>query len=98
MRAADLIEAVKRAGGVLALDGDGIEFRLPESAAHFIETLREQKSEVMKLLRARGGRVATFPHCPKCASYALYRRSAGDYECQTCGLQEITEELARRVQ
>jgi|SRR6516162_26571 hypothetical protein len=99
MKAVDLVEAVKRAGGVLALDGDGIEFRLPEWAAHFIEPLRQQKAEVIKLLQARGERVASFPHCPKCASYALYRRdNTGNYECQTCGLQEITEGLARRVQ
>jgi Zn ribbon nucleic-acid-binding protein len=40
-----------------------------------------------------------FPHCPRCASYALYRRNnAGVYECQTCGLQDIDEVTARRVQ
>ena len=99
MKAADLVEAVKRAGGVLALDGDGIEFRLPEGASHLIELLRSQKAEVVALLRARGGRAATFPHCPSCSSYALYRRNnAGHFECQTCGRQGITEEVARRVQ
>jgi len=40
-----------------------------------------------------------FPHCPKCASYALYRKNnAGNYECQTCGESGITEAVARRVQ
>lgn len=46
-----------------------------------------------------GGRVTIFPHCPRCASYALYRRdNIGDYECQTCGLQSIEESSARRLQ
>jgi hypothetical protein len=40
-----------------------------------------------------------FPHCPHCASYALYRQNnIGPYECQTCGLGKIEESLARRVQ
>jgi hypothetical protein len=39
-----------------------------------------------------------FPHCPRCASYYLYRRNnQGKYQCQSCGLTEITEEIARRV-
>jgi len=40
-----------------------------------------------------------FPHCPKCASYALYRQNnIGKYECLTCGLSDIPEEVARRLQ
>ena len=40
-----------------------------------------------------------FPHCPRCASYALYRpNNIGDYECLTCKLRNITEEVARRTQ
>jgi hypothetical protein len=39
------------------------------------------------------------PHCPKCASYALYRKNGiGDYECQTCGERKISEEVSRRMQ
>jgi Zn ribbon nucleic-acid-binding protein len=38
-----------------------------------------------------------FPHCPRCASYALYRKNnVGIFECLTCGLEEITESTARR--
>ena len=45
-----------------------------------------------------GGRIAAFPHCPRCRSYALYRRNnTGNYECQTCGLLEIEESVARRL-
>lgn len=40
-----------------------------------------------------------FPHCPRCSSYALYRRNnQGDYECESCGLQGISGQVARRVQ
>ena len=46
-----------------------------------------------------GAFVTVFPHCPRCASYALYRKgNIGDYECQTCGLQSIEESSARRLQ
>jgi hypothetical protein len=50
-------------------------------------------------LRAQGGRISTFPHCPRCASHALYRKNnVGNYECQSCGLQDIGESAARRTQ
>jgi hypothetical protein len=45
-----------------------------------------------------GKRVTVFPHCPRCASYALYRKdNQGDYECLTCGLAGIEESTARRM-
>jgi Zn ribbon nucleic-acid-binding protein len=94
---AELVETVKKSGGVLALDGEQIKFQLPPNATHLLDLLREHKQELITILRARGGRVATFPHCPRCASYALYRKNdMGNYECQTCGLQEIAEAIARR--
>jgi hypothetical protein len=38
-----------------------------------------------------------FPHCPHCGSFALYREhNIGAYRCQTCGLQQIAEDVARR--
>jgi hypothetical protein len=41
----------------------------------------------------------SFPHCPRCASYALYRKNnVGKHECQTCELQDIDETAARRLQ
>ena len=45
-----------------------------------------------------GKMVTVFPHCPRCASYALYRKNnIGDYECLTCGLTGIEERTARRL-
>jgi hypothetical protein len=42
---------------------------------------------------------SSFPHCPRCASYALYRKNnVGTYECQTCQLREIDDTVARRIQ
>ena len=42
---------------------------------------------------------SSFPHCPRCASYALYRRNnVGNYECLTCELRGIGETAARRLQ
>ena len=41
-------------------------------------------------------RRAPLPCCPHCASYALYRNNQGDYECMSCGLQQISQAAARR--
>jgi Zn ribbon nucleic-acid-binding protein len=98
MNAAALIESVRASGGTLALVGDSVRCWLPEDAAHLAGELRQCKAELMELLRRVGGRVAEFPHCPRCASYALYRENnLGNYECQSCGLQDIEEEIARRL-
>lgn len=91
MSTTELVEAIRRAGGMLTLDGDGIECQLPPGTAHLVPLLRERKPELIAALKAKGGRVAAFPHCPRCASYALY-------QCQTCGLMGIEESQARRVQ
>jgi hypothetical protein len=50
------------------------------------------------LQRSSGG-VQIFPHRPCCASYALYRKvSQASCECLSCGMGEIDEAVARRVQ
>ena len=42
---------------------------------------------------------SSFPHCPRCSSYALYRKNnIGNYQCLTCGLRDIDETVARRLQ
>jgi uncharacterized protein (DUF983 family) len=98
MSPSELIDAIKAKGGVLAVDGSELVYQLPKEIAHLLNALRECKPEVIGLLKALGGRVANFPHCPRCASYALYRENnRGIYECQSCGLQEIDESTARRV-
>ncbi len=94
-----VVDQILRAGGVLKLEGDSVRYWLPDDAAHLAGELKEHKLELLELLRRDGGRIATFPHCPHCASYALYRKdNLGTYECQSCGLQNIEEQIARRVQ
>jgi hypothetical protein len=94
----ELVEAVKRAGGVLELRGESVRCTLPRCVVHLADRLRECKPELIATLQGRGGRVATFPHCPRCASYDLYRKNnVGKYECETCGLEQIEEHEARRV-
>ena len=95
-----LVEQIRAAGGtLLLLEGDVVRYRLPEGTVHLIGELKQRKPELMELLRRAGGRIATFPHCPHCASYCLYRENNfGDYECQTCGLENIEEQIARRLQ
>jgi Zn ribbon nucleic-acid-binding protein len=96
--ATELIDAIKMAGGVLTLQGDDLKCLLPKSVAHLGAALRERKPELRALIRARGGRVAVFPHCPQCGSFALYRENnQGSYECLTCGLRKIEECRARRI-
>jgi transposase-like protein len=61
--------------------------------------LREHREELLEIVKARGGRVANFPHCPRCASFHLYRENnRGSYECQSCELRDIEESIARRTQ
>jgi Zn ribbon nucleic-acid-binding protein len=99
MTAIETLERLKAIGGVLSLeDGDRVRFRIPRSAAHLVDQVAAHKPEVIRILKTRGGRIATLPHCPKCASYALYRKNnIGAYECQTCGLSSIAESAARRT-
>jgi hypothetical protein len=99
MTACELIENLKRMGAVLTLEaGERIKFQIPESAAPLMDLLARQKADVICILKAHGGRIATFPHCPHCASYALYRKdNIGSFECLTCGLQAIDEVAARRT-
>jgi len=98
MTALELIDAVIRAGGTLKLiPPDTVRCRLPNEAIHLADAVKECKQEVLALLRQSGGRIATFPHCPRCCSNALYRENnIGTYECLTCGLSGIEESIARR--
>ena len=95
-----LVDEIIRRGGTLKLEGDDtVRYRLPDDAAHLVGELKEHKPELVELLRRAGGRMAASPHCPRCASYALYRENnIGDYQCQSCGLQNIEESTARMLQ
>jgi len=98
MTALQLVETIKAKGGVLQLIGEQVKFQLPADVAHLADSLRQHKAEIIGILRAHGGRVATFPRCPRCLGTALYRENnIGTFECQTCGFQGIPEEIARRV-
>jgi hypothetical protein len=98
MSVQSLVDEILRCGGTLTLAGDTVKYRLPEDAAHLAGELKAHKPELVELLRREGGRIAAFPHCPKCASYALYRENnIGVYECQSCGLSGIEEQTARRL-
>lgn len=98
MTAREAVDSIMRAGGVLAVDGDRIRYKLPRDVWHLASILAERKAEVLEVLRRHGGRVAAFPHCPRCAGYALYRKdNIGAYECLTCGLPDIDENVARRM-
>ena len=98
MSVESLVDEIRRRGGTLTLSGDTVKYRLPEDAAHLAGELKQRKPELMELLRRAGGRIACMPHCPHCASYALYRENnRGTYECLTCELQNIEESVARRL-
>jgi hypothetical protein len=93
-----LVESVRHLGGVLELRGESVRCLLPPAAEHLASELKELKTELIAFLQRCGGRVATFPRCPRCAGHALYRKNnIGSYECLTCGLLEIEESTARRL-
>ena len=95
-----VVHEIERAGGILKLEAESnVRVMLPPGMENLMEVLRAHKPELIDLLKSRGGRVASFPHCPRCASYALYRTdNIGAYECQSCGLTKIEESLARMLQ
>jgi hypothetical protein len=94
--AEELAIAVERGGGTMTLAGENIEVFLPDDLVHLVSELKEHKPEIVGLLRRVGGRIAHFPMCPKCGSYALYRMSnIGAFACLTCDLQRIDERDAR---
>ena len=96
----DLILAeIEQSGGVLKLEGEEqIRIALPPNVAHFAPLLRDRKPELLQILRQRGGRIASFPSCPACGSFALFRQHPGEpFECLSCAAQEISEIEARRA-
>ena len=98
MTAEEIIETVVRAGGTLKVQGESVRYWFPQALAPLVGELREHKPELIALLNAEGGRIATFPQCPRCSSDALYRENNfGDFECLTCGLSGIEESAARWV-
>jgi hypothetical protein len=48
-----VVDRIEVAGGILALSGERIRFRLPEDAADLLDGLREHKDEVVLLLKRR---------------------------------------------
>lgn len=55
----------------------------------------QQESSAFGISAAHGF-PGVFPHCPRCGSYYLYRANNGaNYECQTCELRDITEDVAQ---
>ena len=66
------------------------------SAPGTLPIIEQPPSEGMRPGRLMG---SSFPHCPRCAGYALYRKNnVGKYECLTCNLLESDEAAARRLQ
>lgn len=57
MRADELVKAIEAVGGRLVLNGENIQIAIPEDtdAGDLIDQLREQKPEVVQLLRQRSG-------------------------------------------
>lgn len=110
--ALELVKAIEANGGRLTVERDHLVIEPRKAGLPLLEQLRAHKPEIIALLQSpgippgdpagwfvNGERVTVFPHCPRCASYALYRKdNQGDYECLTCGMQGIEESRARRVQ
>jgi Zn ribbon nucleic-acid-binding protein len=96
LEAQDLAEAVAAGGGTLSLVGDDAKLFLPGYCPNLLPRLKKHKLELIVLLRLAGGWIARLPMCPKCGSYALYRKNnIGAFECLTCELQGIEERNAR---
>jgi hypothetical protein len=96
MTTAELLDTVMRSGAIPKLEGDSVRCWLPKDTSHLAGALKDRKPELLEILRKAGGRVAQFPRCPTCKSYALYRKNnICSYECLTCGQTGIEEHIAR---
>lgn len=51
MSAAEIVEAVLAAGGVLEIKGSRIHYQIPEQSAPLLDELRRHKPDVLHLLR-----------------------------------------------
>lgn len=53
MTAPQIIQQIEAAGGILAVNGDRIRYELPEQAAPWVDTLRQHRDEVLRVLQVR---------------------------------------------
>jgi hypothetical protein len=74
--AEELVAAIERGGGTITLAGEDIELFLPDDLTHLLPELKEQKPEIVALLRRLGGRIAlSYPE------YFCRMRAAGFVPC-----------------
>ena len=53
MTAVEVLHAVEKAGGALALDGSRIKYTIPKRATWLVPELRQQREEIVALLQRR---------------------------------------------
>ena len=102
MTATELLAQISEAGGKLRLrDGRLYSKSVPE---HLVPELERLKLELVRYLGLKAASDPfspeyVFPSCPGCQGFALHRKNnVGDYECQGCGLKDISEARARRTE
>lgn len=61
MQAAEILDVVSDAGGLIWLEGDKLRARLPETLRPLVETLREHKFEIIELLAQHSVPLPTEP-------------------------------------
>ena len=54
MNAPEVLEAVQHSGGFLTLSGERIQYVLPDSAVWLVPELKQNRQELIGLLRAAG--------------------------------------------
>lgn len=70
------------------------ETKVEEQSLSDTRLLSETRNE--SVLSETGAASVSFPRCPTCGSFALYRNgNAGPFECLTCERTGISEEVAR---
>lgn len=66
MQAAEILDTISAAGGLLWLEGDRVRARLPESLRPLVDAIRERKPEIIELL----GQRPTMPVRVRLVAYA----------------------------
>jgi hypothetical protein len=60
MTATEVLDAVERAGGSLALNGAQIKYTMPKEAAWLLHELKQNRKDLIELLRENGTPDATW--------------------------------------
>lgn len=94
MQAAEILDTVSAAGGLLWLEGDRVRARLPESLRSLVNVIRERKPEIVELLSQR----PAMPHGVRLVRYGPKQPPVQISCCETVvGVERFIQSTLRQL-